>query len=182
MPVDKQRVTVKVKENPNNKVTIQTKENLGINAVKGDDSVGVRIIGIPGQDGRDGDGSNIVWRGTYNITTVYSDGDIVSYLGSTYIYINNDSSSNNNPVDTLYWDIFTVGNANEIYSNMKKLIDDDSPFLYIGYAPPGTPETSDAWSIKRIEFLDSGDINVLWANSNNEFINNWANRLTYTYN
>ncbi len=178
MPVNTQRVTVKVKENPNNKVTAQTKQNLGVNAVKGDDSIGVRIIGIPGRDGE----SNLTWNGVYSSTTEYSIGNIVSYLGSTYIYINNESSSNNNPVDTLYWDIFTVGNANEVYSNMKKLIDDDSPFLYIGYAAPGTLETTNDWSIKRIEFLESGDINVLWANGNNEFINNWANRLTYTYN
>ncbi len=119
MPIDQQRVTVKVKENPNNKVTVKTKENLGVNAVKGDDSVGARVLGIPGEQGDQGiqgeqgdTGQQGVpgpvglnWTGTYDNSRLYQQRDAVEYAGTSYIYTYGLPTSGNAPPDPAFWDV-----------------------------------------------------------------------------
>lgn len=66
--------------------------------------------------------------------------------------------------------------------NMKRLIDEDGLYIYIGNSQPGTGTTLPAWSIKRIEIKSDGDIDVLWADGVNSYTKVWDDRITYTYN
>ena len=52
------------------------------------------------------------WEDTYNPSTVYQKGDVVSYGGYTYTYVNDNESSGNTPTDDAYWDIITTGYNN----------------------------------------------------------------------
>jgi hypothetical protein len=53
------------------------------------------------------------WEDTYDASTVYQKGDVVSYGGYTYTYVNDDESSGNTPTDNSYWDIITTGYKNQ---------------------------------------------------------------------
>ncbi len=122
MSIQEQRVTVKVKDNPNNKVTVKTKENLGVNAVHGDDHVGARTLGIPGAKGDKGDQGEpgvglpgpvgpvgLTWQGDYNPSATYQQRDGVQYAGTSYIYIFGLPTSGNAPPDPTYWDVLAGG-------------------------------------------------------------------------
>jgi len=52
------------------------------------------------------------WLDTYSASTVYKKGDIVSYGGYTYIYVNTEEASGNTPTDDSYWDVITTGYNN----------------------------------------------------------------------
>jgi hypothetical protein len=52
------------------------------------------------------------WEDSYNAATVYSKGDIVSYGGYTYIYVNDEEAAGQTPTDNSYWDIITTGYNN----------------------------------------------------------------------
>ena len=49
------------------------------------------------------------WEDSYNASTVYQTGDIVSYGGYTYIYVNAEEASGQTPTDNAYWDVVTTG-------------------------------------------------------------------------
>jgi len=49
------------------------------------------------------------WEDSYSASTVYSKGDIVSYGGYTYIYVNDEESAGQTPTDNAYWDVITTG-------------------------------------------------------------------------
>ena len=42
-------------------------------------------------------------------STTYQDGDVVTYGGYSYVYINTTPSSGNTPTDNSYWDVLTTG-------------------------------------------------------------------------
>ncbi|NBO25990.1 MAG: hypothetical protein EBU96_04210 [Actinobacteria bacterium] len=50
-----------------------------------------------------------VYKGTYSGATTYETDDVVSYLGSAYIYTNATSASGNLPTDTTYWSVLASG-------------------------------------------------------------------------
>lgn len=117
MPITEKRVRVTLEGNPNLKVTAKTRENLGVNAVGGDDEVQARMLGIPGvqgpigPDGPQGDigpigPAGINWLGDWDAGTQYNKLDAVSYFGSSYYYVN-DFPSTGQPVENnpLYWDV-----------------------------------------------------------------------------
>ena len=49
------------------------------------------------------------WEDTYNPSVTYQDGDVVSYGGYTYVYVNSAPSTGNTPTDNVYWDVITTG-------------------------------------------------------------------------
>jgi len=49
------------------------------------------------------------WKDSYSSSTVYKQGDIVSYGGYTYIYVNAEESTGQTPTDNTYWDVITTG-------------------------------------------------------------------------
>ena len=53
------------------------------------------------------------WKDSYSGSTVYKKGDIVSYGGYTYIYVNAEEASGQTPTDNSYWDVITTGFNNE---------------------------------------------------------------------
>jgi len=73
------------------------------------------------------------------------------------------------------------GGGGGTVSNYTKLIDTAGDYKYIGYATPGTAEATASWRIKRIEFLAGDDIEIKWADGNDDFDNSWTNRATYSY-
>ena len=69
----------------------------------------------------DVDGSTVNWRvfteglqweDSYNAGTTYQDGDVVSYGGYTYVYVNSTPAAGQTPTDNAYWDIITTGYKN----------------------------------------------------------------------
>ena len=52
------------------------------------------------------------WQDSYSASTVYKKGDIVTYGGYTYIYVNAEEASGNTPTDNAYWDVITTGYYN----------------------------------------------------------------------
>ncbi len=69
----------------------------------------------------DADGSTVNWRvfteglqweDSYNSSTTYQDGDVVTYGGYTYVYVNSTPASGQTPTDNTYWDIVTTGYKN----------------------------------------------------------------------
>jgi len=52
------------------------------------------------------------WEDTYNGSTTYQDGDVVSYGGYTYVYVNDTPASGQTPTDNSYWDVITTGYNN----------------------------------------------------------------------
>ena len=70
----------------------------------------------------------------------------------------------------------------ELATEVNTLIDTVGDYKYIGKAPPGTPEATAGWQVKRIDLTDTGgDVEILWAGGNAEFTNTWTGRLGYTY-
>ena len=58
------------------------------------------------------------WEDSYNGSTVYQKGDIVTYGGYTYIYVNAEEASGQTPTDNAYWDVVTTGyNPTGAYSH-----------------------------------------------------------------
>ena len=53
------------------------------------------------------------WEDNYDAAAVYSKGDIVSYGGYTYIYVNAEEAAGQTPTDNAYWDVITTGYNNE---------------------------------------------------------------------
>src|SRR5210317_2103849 len=49
------------------------------------------------------------WEDNYDAAAVYSRGDIVSYGGYTYIYVNDEEASGQTPTNNAYWDVVTTG-------------------------------------------------------------------------
>ena len=49
---------------------------------------------------------------SYSSSTTYQDGDVVTYGGYTYVYINATPASGQTPVDNSYWDVVTTGYKN----------------------------------------------------------------------
>ena len=53
---------------------------------------------------------------SYNASTLYSKGDVVTYGGYSYVYINAEESTGQTPADNSYWDVVTTGfNATGLY-------------------------------------------------------------------
>ena len=56
------------------------------------------------------------WEDSYNASTLYQKGDVVTYGGYSYVYINADESTGQTPADNAYWDVITTGfNAVGVY-------------------------------------------------------------------
>ena len=55
---------------------------------------------------------------SYNASTVYSLGDVVTHGGYSYVYINAEEASGQTPADNSYWDVVTTGfNAEGVYAH-----------------------------------------------------------------
>lgn len=50
-----------------------------------------------------------VWKGAYASGTTYSADDVVSYSGSSWVYVNSTAASGQTPADNAYWDIMADG-------------------------------------------------------------------------
>jgi len=55
---------------------------------------------------------------SYNASTLYQKGDVVTYGGYSYAYINDNESTGQTPADNAYWDVITTGfKATGVYSH-----------------------------------------------------------------
>jgi hypothetical protein len=55
---------------------------------------------------------------SYNASTLYQKGDVVTYGGYSYAYINDNESTGQTPADNAYWDVVTTGfKATGVYSH-----------------------------------------------------------------
>lgn len=75
-----------------------------------------------------------------------------------------------------FFDIGTVDVA-----EYTRLIDTDGSFKYVGEANPGTDTSTASWRIKRVEWTDGDDWEILWANGTSSFDKTWDDRASYSY-
>jgi len=61
-----------------------------------------------------------------------------------------------------------------------KLIDDQTTYMYIGTAVPGTATSASAWKIKKVVF-SGGTTTILYANGSSTATNAWNSRASFTY-
>ena len=54
-------------------------------------------------------GEGFQFEDSYSSSTTYQDGDVVTYGGYSYVYVNTTPSSGNTPTDNSYWDVLTTG-------------------------------------------------------------------------
>ena len=59
-------------------------------------------------------------------------------------------------------------------------LDDQTPVIYIGTAPPNTLDAQASWSIKRLTTTGSL-LTIEWANGNDSNNNVWSNRASLSY-
>lgn len=191
------RITAKLKSSDSTKVNVNDNDSyLGAGALHGDNRHGARTVGIPGAEGQPGEKGDkgdpgIVWMGEFNSSTLYTYSNAVSFDGSSYIYVNTTDTIGNIPPNPAYWEILAAGTDsvtkdyidNLLFDkNMKRLVDEDGPYVYIGNAQPGSSLSNSVWSIKRVELKSDGDIDVLWADGVNSYTKVWDDRTNYTYN
>lgn len=87
-------------------------------------------------------------------------GDLMYYNGSKWV---------NTPLEEISMPEYTT------------LIDEvDATTTYIGYALPGTSQSVEEWRIKRIS-VDGDITEIEYAGGSKDFVNNWDERDTYTY-
>jgi hypothetical protein len=83
-------------------------------------------------------------------------------------------------VETLSWvrassgDLTGTGSSSSISET--KRIDDTGSIIYIGVAAPGTVESETGWTIKRIQFDESGNPTAVMLGAGI-----WSNRVTVNY-
>lgn len=54
--------------------------------------------------------------------------------------------------------------------------------IYVGMALPGTATSTPAWKIAKLTWdINNNPLMVQWANGDNEYLNVWDNRATFTY-
>ena len=49
------------------------------------------------------------WKGAYSASTTYSADDVVSYQGTSWVYVNSTAAAGQTPADNAYWDIMADG-------------------------------------------------------------------------
>ena len=50
-----------------------------------------------------------VWKGAYSASTTYSADDVVSYQGSSWVYVNATAASGQTPAQNAYWNVMADG-------------------------------------------------------------------------
>ena len=65
--------------------------------------------------------------------------------------------------------------------NYDKMIDDESPYVYIGEAATGSLTSESLWRIKRIDSTNTPDVEIRWADGVNSFTKTWDDRATFIY-
>jgi hypothetical protein len=96
-------------------------------------------------------------------------------------------SGHNSPEAWMMWEqLGHVGNSEsgEGYQRVQKTNESqyidttNSPYIYIGYAIPGTATSEAKWKIKRV---DTTTISILWANGTAFYSNVWDDRTSISY-
>lgn len=116
-----------VKSNPNARLNNNNRRLVNVtNSISNNQST--RQIGIPGATGETGNQGEqgeqgirgvqglvgLNWTGDYLTTRTYQKRDAVQFTGSSYVYINNNISTNISPPDALYWGLIAQGgNGND---------------------------------------------------------------------
>jgi hypothetical protein len=68
----------------------------------------------------------------------------------------------------------------ELEVQYDRLVDVEGDYTYIGEATPGSTKGESVWRIKRIKQIGE-DIEIRWAEGNDNFDKSWIDRLNYTY-
>lgn len=59
--------------------------------------------------------------------------------------------------------------------------DSDGLMEYIGWADPGTSETSPDWKIAKLSYSTNGNPSLRWADGVSTYTKTWSNRAAYAY-
>ena len=167
-----------LKTNVNLRTTVNTLQNIGQTTMVSQDSE-ARVLGIPGASGTDGaDGQdgigNLMWQGEFIFAQSYRKDDLVTFNGTTYIYINDTIGLQEIPsTNTSIWNIFT--GEPEMRVEVDELSNGD---LIVGKSLPDALITENKWSIKKVLFIGE-DISIVWANNEATYNKIWNSRLTY---
>lgn len=98
-----------------------------------------------------------LYRGVYNTTSTYYDGDTVFYNGATYRYINPVASNEHTPGNELYWDIAAAKGTDPEFIT----ISGDQTFVYSNAINP-TPD-KESITLSAVEHnFEAADIDRKW--------------------
>ena len=167
-----------LKTNVNLRTTVNTLQNIGQTTMVSQDSE-ARVLGIPGASGTDGaDGQdgigNLMWQGEFIFISSYKKDDLVTFNGTTFIYINETIGLQEIPSsNTAIWNIFT--GEPEMRVEIDELANGD---MIVGKSLPDSLVGDYKWSIKKVMFIDE-DISIIWADNESTYDKSWNSRLTY---
>jgi hypothetical protein len=141
MPIQTNRVTASIKSNPNVRTSTTTREHLGASAVNSTTNVEARFLGILGETGNTGltgdtggqgiqgiqGDIGIIWMGAYDPNAIYQSRNVVSYYGSSYIFIGASPEIGKLPTDLTYWEVMVAkgeqgntGSGTDQYASLTK--------------------------------------------------------------
>lgn len=74
----------------------------------------------------------------------------------------------------------TIGTALEVQYDKLVDTDENTGFIYVGEALPGSNKVNPIWRIKRVKEIGD-DLEIIWANNSADFDKVWDDRATYEY-
>jgi hypothetical protein len=74
----------------------------------------------------------------------------------------------------------TIGTALEVQYDKLVDTDENTGFIYVGEAVPGSNKANPIWRIKRVKEIGD-DLEIIWANNSADFDKVWDDRATYEY-
>ena len=100
------------------------------------------------------------------------------------LLVNHETRITNNEGDIAALDVRVTALEDDL--NLSTRFDDTAmgAILYLGEADPGTAESAASWRIQQINFTNlptEDDLEILWADGDNNFNNIWDDRLSLTY-
>lgn len=103
---------------------------------------------------------------------------------NTALLVNHETRITNNEGDITSLDARVTVLENDV--NLSTRFDDTAmgAVLYLGEADPGTAESAASWRIQQITFTNlptEDDLQILWADGDNNFNNVWDDRLILSY-
>ncbi len=103
---------------------------------------------------------------------------------NTALLVNHETRITNSEADIAALDVRVTALEDEL--NLTSRLDETTmgSILYYAEATPGTAESAASWRIQEITFLNlptEDDLQILWADGNNNFDNIWDDRLALSY-
>lgn len=140
------------------------------------------LQGLVGKDGKDGvDGED----GINGVSVVDAN---ISFDNHLVLLLSDDSEVDAGELPMLEGGNKIISSSRTVIQTLvaedmdyDTLIDEATPYTYIGKAVPATATSAASWQIKRVEDLGGGDSAIRFADGVNTFTLVWDNRASFSY-